>query len=99
MSEVSIKFVETELKGRYRATIEGIDGAGELIIKKVSPTLIIADHTEVPDSMSGHGVARALVDRLIKDARAKGQRIVPFCPYVRAFAKKHEAEVADVFQW
>lgn len=99
MPDLKITFVETELKGRYRGTLDGIDGAAELIIKKVSPSLIIADHTEVPDSMGGHGVARALVGRLISDARAKGQRIVPFCPYVRAFAKKHPEEVADVIQW
>lgn len=99
MSDLKITFAETELKGRYRATLDGIDGAGELIIKKVSPTLIIADHTEVPETMGGRGVGRALVERMIADARAKGQRIVPFCPYVRAFAKKHPEDVADVIQW
>ena len=99
MPDLKITYAETELKGRYRATLDGLDGAAELIVKKVSPTLIIADHTEVPDTMGGQGVARALVDRLIADARGKGQRIVPFCPYVRAFATKHADDVVDVFQW
>ncbi|MCX7564999.1 GNAT family N-acetyltransferase [Sulfitobacter sp. F26169L] len=99
MPDLTIKYVETEFKGRYRATIKGIEGAGELIVKKVTPTLIIADHTEVPETMAGHGVARALVERLIADAREKGQRIVAFCPYVRAYAQKHAAEVSDAFQW
>lgn len=99
MPDLKITYAETDLKGRYRATLDGLDGTAELVLKKVSPTLIIADHTEVPETMGGLGVARALVDRLIADAREMGQRIVPFCPYVRAFAKKQADDVADVFQW
>lgn len=96
---ITITFAETEMRGRYRATLEGIDGVAELVILKVTPELIVAFHTEVPDSMGGYGVARALVAQLINDARKKGQRIVPFCPYFKAFAQKHPDDVADVIQW
>ncbi len=99
MTEVKIIYTETETKGRYAATQSGVEGAAELTTSKVSPTLIIADHTVVPDSMRGLGIGRALVDRLIADARAKGQRIVPLCPFVRAHAQKHREELADVVQW
>ena len=99
MSEVKIVYSETETKGRYAATQSGVEGAAELTTSKVSPTLIIADHTAVPDSMRGLGIGRALVDRLIADARAKGQRIVPLCPFVRAHAQKHREDLADVIQW
>ncbi len=99
MADLAITFTETETKGRYAATATGIEGEGELTLSKVTPTLIIADHTFVPDTMRGLGVARALAERLIADARAKGQRIVPLCPFVRAHAMKHRAELADVIQW
>lgn len=99
MANLTITYTETETKGRYMATQAGIAGEAELVTSKVTPTLIIADHTAVPDSMRGLGVARALVDRLIADARAKGQRIVPLCPFVRAHAQKHHEELADVIQW
>lgn len=99
MSDLTIAFTETETKGRYAATAPAVEGEGELTLSKVTPTLIIADHTYVPDSMRGLGVARALAERLIADARAKGQRIVPLCPFVRAHAMKNREALADVIQW
>lgn len=84
-------------KGRFIARIDGIDEEGELTISKVSDVLVIADHTFAPDALRGTGAALALVDALIADARAKGYRVVPLCPYVRAQARKHP-EWSDVIQ-
>ena len=39
--------------------------------------------------IAGAGAAAALVDHLIADARAKGFKIIPLCPYVRARYLKH----------
>jgi len=99
MTDVTITYSESDTKARYGATVEGVEGEGELTVSKVSPSLIIADHTAVPDTMRGMGVAKALAERLITDARGKGQRIVPLCPFVRAHATKHRDELADVIQW
>ena len=98
MTDTQITRSDTETKAKYTATIEGVEGAGELTISKVSDKLIIADHTAVPDSMRGLGVGKALVQRLLDDARAAGQRIVPLCPYVRAYVERHRQETADVIQ-
>ncbi|MEM8632867.1 MAG: GNAT family N-acetyltransferase [Pseudomonadota bacterium] len=94
---VTITYEDSDTKGRYVATVAGVEGAGELTLSKVSDALVIADHTAVPDSMRGMGVARALVEHLIAEARAKGFRIVPLCPYVRAQSQKHP-EWNDVIQ-
>ncbi|ABL71575.1 GNAT family N-acetyltransferase [Paracoccus denitrificans] len=94
---VQISYEDQDRKGRYVARIEGVEGEGELTISKVSDVLIIADHTYVPDTMRGSGAASALVNRLIEDARAKGQRIVPLCPFVRAQSLRHP-EWSDVIQ-
>lgn len=99
MPEFTITRTDTETKARYFATVAGVAGEGELTLSKVSDTLIIADHTGVPDSMRGLGVADALVARLIADARAAGQRIVPLCPFVRAQAMRNRSDWADVIQW
>jgi uncharacterized protein len=61
-----------------------------------SPTLIIADHTEVPEAMRGTGTGQKLLDRMIADARTEGFKIVAVCPFVIAQRKKHP-EWADVF--
>ena len=48
----------------------------------------IAAHTIVPRAIGGRGVAGALVDRLIDDARRQGFLIRPDCSYVaRKFAE------------
>jgi predicted GNAT family acetyltransferase len=99
MADVTIIRTDTETKARYVATIEGVEGEGELTLSKVSDTLIIADHTGVPDTIRGMGVAGALAERLFADARSVSQRIVPLCPFVRGYAQKRKEETSDVIQW
>jgi predicted GNAT family acetyltransferase len=45
--------------------------------------------------MGGRGVAKALVEFMVADARASGFRIVPLCPFVRKQAARHP-EWADL---
>ncbi|MFH8490998.1 GNAT family N-acetyltransferase [Streptomyces longisporoflavus] len=52
-------------------------------------------HTEVDDAFAGQGLAAILVREALTDVRASGLRIVPVCPYVAKFLKKHE-EFADI---
>lgn len=86
-------------KAVYRGTLPGLKGTAELTLSKTSDTLVIADSTIVPDSLRGMGVGQQMVARLIADARAAGQRVVPLCPFVRAQAMRHKEEWADVIQF
>src|SRR5262245_29559084 len=97
MADIVIEREMTPTKGRYVGHIDGIEGEAELTFSRASPSLIIADHTFAPDSMRGMGVAKALVDRLIADARAEGFKIFPLCPYVKAQYTRHP-EWSDVMQ-
>lgn len=96
---IQITREDTATKARYVAHVEGIEEVAELTLSKVNPGLVIADHTGVPDAMRGLGVGVALFERLVADARAAGQRVLPLCPFVRSRAEKQRAELADVFQW
>lgn len=96
MSNIQIERQDTDTKGRYVATIDGIEGEGDLTFSKASDTLIIVDHTGVPDNMRGKGVADALAKRAIEDARSAGQKIVPLCPFFSAYIARHKSETADV---
>ncbi|MFC3492134.1 GNAT family N-acetyltransferase [Glycomyces rhizosphaerae] len=51
-------------------------------------------HTEVDKASARQGLASTLVEQALTDARAAGRRIVPVCPYVARFIKKHP-EFAD----
>ena len=94
MSEFEILREVDGAKGRY-VIRQGGDEA-ELTYSITSPTLIIADHTGVPEAMRGTGAGHALVARLVEDARAEGVKIVPLCPFVNAERRKHP-DWADVF--
>jgi uncharacterized protein len=69
----------------------------ELTWSVTTPTLVIADHTFVPDKQRGTGAGLAMVERLVADARAEGFKGVPLCPFVNATRKRHP-ERAHVFQ-
>ena len=61
----------------------------------MSADKIIADHTGVDDSLRGTGVGKALVERLVADARKENFRIVPLCSFVKAQYRRHP-EWSDV---
>jgi uncharacterized protein len=97
MTQLDITREDGPSRGRYVARVAGIDAEAELVYRRTSPTLLTADHTGVPDAFRGKGVGRALVTRMIEDARAEGLKIVALCSYVKAERQKHP-EWADVFE-
>ena len=97
MPDITITRELTPNKGRYVGVIDGVPGEAELTFSRTSPALVIADHTDAPDSMRGMGASQALVNRLIADARAEGFKIIPLCPYVKAQYQRHP-EWADTLQ-
>ncbi|WP_030750064.1 GNAT family N-acetyltransferase [Streptomyces sp. NRRL F-5135] len=52
-------------------------------------------HTELDKAFAGQGLGAQLVRRALVDVRASGMRIVPVCPYVAKFLKRHD-EFADI---
>lgn len=46
-------------------------------------------HTEVPPSQEGRGIAAALARTALDRVRADGLKVVPSCPYFRAYIKRH----------
>lgn len=94
---VEITREDSATKGRYVARVPGFPDAGELTFSRLGTKTVIADHTGVPESLRGQGIALALVERLVADARAQDFKIVPLCPYIRAQLPRHP-EWADVMQ-
>lgn len=46
-------------------------------------------HTEVPPELEGRGIGTRLVRGVLDLARARGDRVVPRCPFVRSFMRRH----------
>jgi predicted GNAT family acetyltransferase len=47
------------------------------------------DHTEVPPALRHHGIAALLAASALDFARARNLTVVPACPYVIAYLRKH----------
>jgi predicted GNAT family acetyltransferase len=46
-------------------------------------------HTEVSDDYAGKGLASVLVKHALNDTVAAGLTIIPVCPYVKAWLRRH----------
>jgi len=86
---IDIQLQEAENLGRYTARVADNADEAELTFSRPDAKTVIADHTWVPPSLRGQGIAEALVKRLMDDARANGFRVVPRCSYVRKLAARH----------
>lgn len=56
---------------------------------------IVLPHTVVPDAFEGKGIASALARHAFGYARDKGLKVVPTCPFMAGWVKKHP-EAQDV---
>lgn len=72
------------------------DGDAELVYSHIGPQLIDLQHTYVPRSARGQGVAEALAEAAFAYAREQGYRVVPSCPFVRSWLRHHPEEAALV---
>jgi|SRR5579859_4985923 len=50
---------------------------------------IIFTHTEVPPPLEGHGLASLLAAAALEDARSQGLTVIPLCPFVSAYIRRH----------
>jgi predicted GNAT family acetyltransferase len=46
-------------------------------------------HTEIQPGHGGEGLGSTLARRALDDVRAKGAKIVPLCPFISAFIRRH----------
>jgi predicted GNAT family acetyltransferase len=57
--------------------------------------LIVLTHTEVPQGMEGQGVGSALAKTALDYARAEGKEVMPLCPFIAGYIRRHR-EYADL---
>ena len=91
MNDVEVRDNSVEL--RYEALSDGLL-VGEILYRR-EPGLIVLVHTDVAPSAEGHGVGSRLIQGALDDIRARGLRVVPLCPFVVAYLRRHP-EYADL---
>ena len=79
---------------RYELEVEGHLAA---TYYELSNGVIIFVHTEVPKELGGKGIGSKLIKGALDQVRAAGLKVVPQCPFVKAYIDKH-AEYADLLR-
>jgi predicted GNAT family acetyltransferase len=65
------------------------DGELAFLEYTLRPESITLYHTQVPPALEGHGIGSTLAKAGLDFARANQLRVVPTCPFVSAYLKRH----------
>jgi predicted GNAT family acetyltransferase len=93
MRDVTVQDNPAEL--RYEARADG-ELIGEIRYRS-KPGLVVLVHTEVAPSAEGTGVGSLLVEQALDDIRKRGLHVVPLCPFVGAYIRRHP-DYADLVE-
>ena len=72
---------------RYEAIVDG-ELAGSIFYRERDDELVLV-HTEVEEAFEGQGIGSRLIAATLDDIRARGLRMRPFCPFVKAYLERH----------
>ena len=72
----------------HRLELE-IEGSTAFIDYKLSHDMLFLIHTEVPSALKGKGAANAIVQKALQYAKDNNYKIVPICPFVQSYLKRH----------
>jgi len=86
MSEYTDEVVNNPEKYRFEVT------SGSLISKldyRLGRKTIALVHTEVPEELQGQGIGGSLIAAALEHAKAKGLKVLPYCPFAAAYIGRH----------
>jgi len=81
-----LQLIDNEEAKRYEIHVDGLVPRIEYIKAKEK---IYLTHTEVPKGLEGKGIGTALVKAVLEDIDKKGLTLVPLCPFVALYLKRH----------
>jgi predicted GNAT family acetyltransferase len=82
----AVEVTHNEATRRFEARVNG--RSAFVTYRRLNGTIIF-DHTEVPPPLEKHGLAGKLVKAALEYARSAALKVVPLCPYVASYIRKH----------
>lgn len=67
-----------------------VDGDTAALVYRRSPGVLTIVHTGVPDALAGRGIAGQLAVASLTYAREQQLAVVPLCPFVAEYIRKHQ---------
>jgi predicted GNAT family acetyltransferase len=92
-AEPEIVVSDAPERKRFEGTVDA-ELAGFLVYRTREGLLALI-HTEVEDRFEGHGLGGRLARFALDQAREQGLAVLPFCPFVNDWMKRHR-EYADL---
>jgi uncharacterized protein len=86
MAEQSGGVRDNPAEGRYELDV---DGKTAVLGYNRKGGIIYMTHTEVPEELEGQGIGGRIVKHALDKARADGEKVAPWCPFVRAYIDRH----------
>jgi uncharacterized protein len=86
MADPAPQVVNNAAQSRFELTADGHTAVLEYVLAGNRLRLM---HTEVPPELRGRKYAEVLARAGLEHARANNLKVVPFCPFVRAFLQRH----------
>ena len=86
------QFATRDNPEKHRFEVDLGDGTLAIAEYNLFPGKIVFTHTEVPAAHEGEGIGSALIRFALAAARERGLRVVPICPFVAAYIRKHAEE-------
>lgn len=80
--------VNNNAERRYELAVDGHIAA---TYYKIDDGVITFIHTEVPPELGGKGIGSKLIRGALDKVRANGLKVIPQCPFVKAFIDKNPA--------
>jgi len=81
-----LPLVRNDENSRFELEVDGHTAFIEFKQRDEKITLI---HTESPPELEGRGAATALVEKTLNYIESNGYKMVPFCPFVLSYLKRH----------
>lgn len=94
VTEAEIRVVDNPSLRRYELHLGG-EVVGEIVYRRRADDVVAMLHAEVSPELEGRGLASKLAAGALDDARRRGLGIVPVCPFIDAFVRRHP-EYADL---
>lgn len=86
LPEEQLQVTNNVAASRWEAVLDGHTAFAEYFVRG---SVVTFPHTLVPAELEGRGIASKLAKAALDDARARGQTVIPRCPFFHRYIERH----------
>jgi predicted GNAT family acetyltransferase len=94
--EPQVTVTDNPEESRFEVSVDGT--LAGFAAYETEPGVVVFVHTEVFKEYEGQGLAGQLAKTALDMVREAGDKIVPLCPFIRSYVRKHAPEYDDLLR-